>query len=104
MRRSSPHSHTGAGGGDGAQPTVSSSMSEESVESNKADSSTSPTYCRCAVLVDGTGAYQSSDTLLPLVEAKNQAHRKALQFNAPADQKEFRRHQRLVKKAVDKAK
>lgn len=47
---------------------------------------------------------ESSDTLLPLVEAKNRAHQKVLQSNATADRKEFRRHQRLVKRAVDKAK
>ena len=47
---------------------------------------------------------ESSDTLLPLIEAKNRAHQKMLQCNATTDRKEFRKHQRLVKRAVDKAK
>ena len=47
---------------------------------------------------------ESSETLMPLVEAKNRAHQRVLQSNTIADRKEFRRHQRLVKRAVDKAK
>lgn len=47
---------------------------------------------------------ESLETLMPLVEAKNRAHQRALQSNMTADRKEFRRHQRLVKRAVDKAK
>ena len=47
---------------------------------------------------------ESADTLLPLIEAKNRAHQKAIQTSTTTDRKEFRRHQRLVKRAVDKAK
>lgn len=42
----------------------------------------------------------SLEDLIPLIEAKN----KALQSGLPADKKDFRRHQRLVKKAVIEAK
>ena len=42
--------------------------------------------------------------MVPLIEAKNRAHQEALQSNTTADRKKFRRHQRLVKRAVDKAK
>ena len=41
---------------------------------------------------------------MPLIVAKNEAHLKALQSNTAADRKEFRKHQRIVKKAVEKAK
>ena len=41
---------------------------------------------------------------MPLVEARNRAQQRALQSNKTADPKEFRRQQRLVKRAVDKAK
>ena len=41
---------------------------------------------------------------MPLIVAKNEAHLKALQSNAAADWKQFRKHQRIVKKAVEKAK
>lgn len=46
---------------------------------------------------------ESSEALMPLIEAKNWAHQRALHSNTIADRKEFRRHQRLVKRAVDKA-
>ena len=41
---------------------------------------------------------------MPLIVAKNEAHLKALHSNTAADQKEFRKHQRIVKEAVEKAK
>ena len=46
---------------------------------------------------------ENLDTLLPLIESKNQAHHRAIQSNSTADRKEFRRRQRAVKQAVDKA-
>ena len=47
---------------------------------------------------------ESSETLVPLVEVKNRAHLRALRSNTAADRKEFRRQQRIVKRAVDEAK
>ena len=47
---------------------------------------------------------ECSKRLVPLIVAKNEAHLKALQSKAAADRKEFRKHQRIVKKAVEKAK
>ena len=47
---------------------------------------------------------ENSETLLPLVEVKNRAHLRALRSNTAADRKEFRRQQRIVKRAVDEAK
>ena len=41
---------------------------------------------------------------MPLIVAKNEVHLKGLQCNAAADWKEFRKHQRIVKKAVEKTK
>ena len=46
----------------------------------------------------------SLEELIPLIEAKNNAHTKALQSGLPADKKLFRRRQRLVQKAVAEAK
>ena len=47
---------------------------------------------------------ESSELLVPLIEAKNEAQLKALRSNTTANRKIFRRHQRAVKAAVDKAK
>ena len=47
---------------------------------------------------------EASDTLSPLLEAKNAAHMKMLKTNTTANQKAFQKHQRIVKKAVDVAK
>ncbi|XP_062515789.1 uncharacterized protein LOC134191212 [Corticium candelabrum] len=47
---------------------------------------------------------ESYDILIPLVEAKNRALQRALQSNTTVNQKEFKRQQRLMKRAVDKAK
>ena len=41
---------------------------------------------------------------MSIIVAKNEAHLKALQSNATADREEFRKHQRMLKKAVEKAK
>ena len=46
----------------------------------------------------------STEDLMPLIEAKNNAHTKALQSGQPADKKTFRRCQRRVQKAVAEAK
>ena len=46
---------------------------------------------------------ESSELLVPLIKAKNKAHLNALRSNTVANRKEFRRHQRSVKRAVDKA-
>ena len=46
---------------------------------------------------------ENFQTLVPLIECKNRAHRKVMQSNSTADQKKFRRCQRAVKQAVDKA-
>ena len=43
-------------------------------------------------------------TLMPLVTAKRKAHTRFLQNPTTAAKKEFRKHQRAVKKAVDEAK
>ena len=43
------------------------------------------------------------DILIPLIDAKNKAHIKGTQSNSPADKEEFRRQQRIVKKAVERA-
>ena len=47
---------------------------------------------------------ESAHTIIPLLESKNRAHNKLLQYGSPAHRKEFRRHQRKVKVAIDKAK
>ena len=41
------------------------------------------------------------DTLTPLVTAKRRAHCRFLQLQTTAAKREFRKHQRIVKKAVD---
>ena len=48
--------------------------------------------------------YDAIDTLMPLVHAKRRAYCCFLKANTIAAKKEFRRHQRIVKKAVDEAK
>ena len=45
-----------------------------------------------------------ADTLLPLLSAKEHAHNRVLQVNSITNRKEFRKHQRAVKRAVDEAK
>ena len=47
---------------------------------------------------------ESSETLYPLIEAKNKAHKRMIQSNTTTNCKEFRKYQRLVKEAVDTAK
>lgn len=47
---------------------------------------------------------ESADTLDALIEAKNNAHNRMWQNNSLANRREFRRHQRRVKVAVDTAK
>ena len=47
---------------------------------------------------------ENAHAITPLIEAKNQAHRKMLQSNSIQSRREFRRHQRRVKMAVHKAK
>ena len=47
---------------------------------------------------------ESSETLNPLIEAKNKAHLKFLQIGTRSCRQRFRKCQRMVKKAVDKAK
>ena len=47
---------------------------------------------------------ESSEILHPLIETKNKAHNWMIQSNTIATHKEFRRHQRIVKEAVDKVK
>ena len=47
---------------------------------------------------------EASELLVPLIVAKSEAHLKALQSNTADDLKEFRKHQRTVMKAVEKAK
>ena len=44
------------------------------------------------------------ETLMPLVDAKRSAHCRFLREHTTSSKKEFRRHQRIVKKAVDEAK
>ena len=46
---------------------------------------------------------ESSELLVSLIRAKNRAHLDALRSNTVANRKKFRRHQRSVKRAVDKA-
>ena len=46
----------------------------------------------------------SADTLQPLLDEKNAAYDRFLQAKSPSSKKEFRRHQRIVKRAVDTAK
>ena len=47
---------------------------------------------------------ESTDTLLPLIEMKNEAQKRMLQNNSTANRKEFRRQQRVVKEAIQSAK
>ena len=47
---------------------------------------------------------EATDELTPLISAKQQAYRRFLQTSTTAFKKEFRKHQRIVKKAVDEAK
>lgn len=47
---------------------------------------------------------ENRDTLQPLIEAKDKAHHQMIQSNTVSRCKEFRKHQRKVKVAVDKAK
>ena len=47
---------------------------------------------------------ESADILTPLIVAKNQAHNRMLQSKSIAHRKEFRRHQRKVKTAIENAK
>ena len=47
---------------------------------------------------------ENADFLTPLIAAKNEAHSAYLRSNTQAKKKEFRQHQRTVKKAIDKAK
>ena len=47
---------------------------------------------------------EAADTLMPLLDAKKIAHDRVLQVNSIANRREFRRHQRVVKCAVDAAK
>lgn len=47
---------------------------------------------------------EAADTLQPLLRAKHQAHNRFLSTNSIADKRVFRRHQRIVKNAVDAAK
>ena len=46
----------------------------------------------------------SEELLSPLIKAKDDAHLRMIQCNTSANRKEFRRHQRKVKVAVDNAK
>ena len=46
----------------------------------------------------------SEDLLSPLIKAKDDAHLRIIQCNTSANQKEFRRHLRRVKVAVDNTK
>ena len=47
---------------------------------------------------------ESAELLTPLIAAKNEAYAAYLRSNTQAKKKEFRRNQRTVKKAIDKAK
>ena len=47
---------------------------------------------------------EAIDTLKPSVAAKRRAHSKFLHDHTTSSKKEFRQHQRIVKKAVDEAK
>ena len=44
------------------------------------------------------------DSLMPLVTAKRRAYCRFLHAHTTSSKKEFRQHQRIVKKAVDEAK
>ena len=46
---------------------------------------------------------ENAEELLPLITAKNVAHHRLLSEGSVAAKKEFRRRQRVVKKAVDRA-
>ena len=48
--------------------------------------------------------FEDSEKLSPLIKAKDDAHLRMIQCNTSANPKEFRRHQRRVKVAVDNAK
>ena len=41
---------------------------------------------------------ESMDTLVPLIDATDEAHKKAIQTNSAADKEEFRRQQKVVKR------
>ena len=47
---------------------------------------------------------EAVDTLQPLLDAKKRSHDKVLQANNAVNRREFRKHQRIVKGAVDAAK
>ena len=47
---------------------------------------------------------ENADKLKPIIEAKNKARNRMLQSNTEANQKQFRNHQRKVKKTVDATK
>ena len=47
---------------------------------------------------------ESAEVLASLIAAKNEAYAAYLRSNTQAKKKEFKRHQRTVKKAIDKAK
>ena len=47
---------------------------------------------------------ENMEMLTPLIKAKNDAHLTLLHSSTSVNRKEFRRHQRVVKAAVDKAK
>ena len=47
---------------------------------------------------------EASDTLQPLIDAKNAALNQFLQRQSVSANKEFRRHQRIVQSAIDDAK
>ena len=47
---------------------------------------------------------ESAEVLIPLTAAKNEAYAAYLRSNTQDKKKEFRRHERTAKKAIDKAK
>ena len=47
---------------------------------------------------------EAADTLQPLLDAKKRSHDKVLQANNNVNRREFQKHQRIVKCAVDAAK
>ena len=47
---------------------------------------------------------ENAETLKPLIESKNRAHNQIIRTNSVANRKEFRKQQKIVKSAVDKAK
>ena len=47
---------------------------------------------------------KARSTLQPILEAKRQAHQRVLHTNTIANRREYRKHQRIVKHAVDCAK